>query len=178
METSVTAIIEKLDSDELERQLSGLDDARALISQFARRSVELLLSSSSPYVIAEKLFAMGPSVIGDLEKQLDGDDAQPEARTYAALVLLKLGSRKGVSQLFRSLKDGVGPIGMIAESLGLAQVPGAGEAISDALKDGALSKEPYTVVTLVCALRRLGATVPDEVLRQLDESAPQLRKLV
>jgi hypothetical protein len=130
------------------------------------------------YVIAEKLFAMGPSVIPELESHLDEEGGQPEARTYAALILLKLGSRKGIPQLFRSLKEGVGPIGMIAQSVSSAELPGASEAITDALMNGATSKEPYTVVTLISALRELGATVPDEVLRQLEASAPQLRKVV
>ena len=177
METSVNAIIDNLHSSEPQNQLSGLDDAKALVTQLVRQSVEILFSASNPYGVAEKLFAMGPSVIPDLQRQLD-EGGPPEAMAYAALVLLKLGSQKGVGQLFRSLKEGIGPTGMIAQGLATARVPGASEVITEVLMTASASKDPYTAVTLISALRELEAPVPEEAFGRLEQSAPNIRKLL
>jgi hypothetical protein len=177
METQIEMIFTKLESDDLAVLATGLDEAKALVAQLVKQSVSALFSSSPAncFAVADKLFSMGPAVIPELESRIEGE-AQPEPTTYAALILLKSGSMKGVPLLIRSLKDKVGPIGTVASALASARIPGASEAIAEALTRETVRKDPYTAVTLLEALRDVGAPLPNEALQQLEESAPHLRR--
>jgi hypothetical protein len=177
MGTTASEIIEKFHSSELETQLSGMDDAKALIEEMVNAAVEVLSSSSNRYAIAEKLFSMGPVVVPELDKLLQAR-VEPEAMTYAGLILLRLGSPLGVARLIEALHAGVGPTGMIAENLAATGATGASEAITDALMRWPISKDPYTAVTLISALRKLNARVPDEILQTLSVAAPDISKLL
>jgi len=177
MEMQIEKIFAKLESDDLTVLAAGLDEAKALVAQLVQQSVDALFSASSEnrFAVADKLFAMGPAAIPELERRIE-IEAQPEATTEAALILLKRGSMKGVPRLIQSLKDRVGPIGTIASALASARIPGASEAITEALTRETVRKDPYTAVTLLEALRNLGAPLPKEALQQLNESAPHLRQ--
>lgn len=177
MEVQIEAILAKLKSEDLVAQVSGLDEVRVLIADLAHCAAEALFASpaESRLAIAEKLYALGPVVIPELEHRLD-EEEEPEALTHASLILLKHGSTKGVSRLIQSLRDGVGPIGTLASSLVSARVSGTSEAITEVLTKGLIRKDPYTAVTLLSALRDLGAAIPKEALQELEESAPHLRR--
>jgi len=177
METQSETIFTKLESDELTVLASGLDEAKALVDQLAQRAVSTLFTASDQnrFAVADKLFAMGPAVIPELERRIENEE-QPEALAHAALIVFKRGSMKGVPRLIQSLKDGVGPLGTIASALASAQIPGTSEAIAKVLTREAVKKDPYTAVTLLEALRNLETPLPDEALQQLEESAPHLRR--
>jgi hypothetical protein len=177
METQGETIFTKLESDELTVLASGLDEAKALVDQLAQRAVSTLFTASDQnrFAVADKLFAMGPAVIPELERRIEKEE-QPEAMAHAALILFKRGSMKGVPRLIQSVKDRVGPIGTIASALASAQIPGTSEAIAKVLTREAVKNDPYTAVTLLEALRNLETPLPDEVLQQLEESAPHLRR--
>ena len=177
METQIETIFTKLESDDLTMLATGLDEAKTLVNQLALRSVSALFTASDQnrFVVADKLFAMGPAVIPELERRIEKEE-QPEAMAHAALILFKRGSVKGVPRLIQSLKERVGPIGTIASALASAKIPGTSEAIAEVLTSEAVKKDPYTAVTLLEALRNLGAPLPDEALQQLEESAPHLRR--
>jgi hypothetical protein len=134
METQSEIIFTKLKSDELTVLASGLDDAKALVDQLAQRAVSTLFTASDQnrFAVADKLFAMGPAVIPELERRIENEE-QPEAMAHAALILFKRGSMKGVPRLIQSLKDRVGPIGTIASALASAQIPGTSEALTSVI---------------------------------------------
>ena len=119
---------------------------------------------------------MGPAVVPELEGRIEKDE-QPEVLAHAALILFKRGSMKGVPTLIRSLKDKVGPFGTIASALASAKIPGTSDAIAEVLTRETVRKDPYTAVTLLEALRKLGTPLPNEALQQLEESAPHLRRI-
>jgi len=174
MEMQIEMIFAKLESDDVTVLATGLDEAKTLVDQLAQRSVAALFTASleNRFVAADKLFAMGPAVIPELESRIENDE-QPEAMAHAALILFKRGSMKGVPRLIRSLKDRVGPIGTIASAVASAKIPGASEAIAEALTR---ETDPYLAVTLLEALRDLGAPLPNEALQRLEQSAPHLRR--
>ena len=179
MKTDVHEIFKMLGSDDLLHQISGINAARELIDQIVQRSVQILFSApkENAFAISDRLFAMGPVVAPELERHLR-TGGEPEAMTYAALILMQFGSRAGVPLLLQALREGSGASGAIATQLAAADVAGAGEAITDALKRWPLCKDPYTAVTMISALRTLNASVPDEVLRELNLAAPEIRKLL
>jgi hypothetical protein len=177
MATSDSEIIRKFHSDLLETQLSACDEARRSILEFVHEAAELLFRSSSRYVIAEKLLAIGPAVIPELNNRLK-IEGNPEAKIHSALILLKLGSQTGLSQLVEALRIGIGPTGMITEALATAGAKSAIGAITDALMRWPVDKDPYTAVTMIYALRKLDASVPDEVLRSVNSAAPKIGKLL
>jgi hypothetical protein len=177
MEIQMDMTFAKLESDDLIVLATGLDEAKTLVDQLSQRSVSALftVSAENRFAVADKLFAMGPAVIPELESRIENDE-EPESTTYAAMILFKRGSIKGVPRLIQSLKDRVGPIGAIASALASARIPGASEAIVEILTRETVRKDPYTAVTLLEALRDLGTPLPNEALQQLEESAPHLRR--
>lgn len=170
----VEIIFAKLESDDVMVLATGLDEAKTLVDQLAQRSVSALFTASDQnrFAVADKLFAMGPAVIPELEKRIEKEE-HPESMAHAALILFKRGSMKGVPRLIRSLRDGVGPIGTIASALASAKIPGTSEAIAEALTR---VTDPYLAVPLLETLRDLGAPLPNEALQRLEESAPHLRR--
>ena len=177
MEIQMDMTFAKPESDDLIVLATGLDEAKTLVDQLSQRSVSALftVSAENRFAVADKLFAMGPAVIPELESRIENDE-EPESTTYAAMILFKRGSIKGVPRLIQSLKDRVGPIGAIASALASARIPGASEAIVEILTRETVRKDPYTAVTLLEALRDLGTPLPNEALQQLEESAPHLRR--
>ena len=177
MEMQIEMIFAKLESHDLTVLATGLDEAKTLVDQLAQRSVSALFTAlpENRFAVADKLFAMGPAVILELESRIENEE-EPESTTHAALILFKRGSMKGVPRLIRSLKERVGPIGTIASALASARIPGANEAIAEILTRETVRKDPYTAVSLLEALRELGTPLPNEALQQLEESAPHLRQ--
>lgn len=156
METQIGTIFTKLESDDLNVLSTGLDEARTLIDQLAQQSVSASFTASDQnrFAVADKLFAMGPAVIPELEKRIE-KQKHPEAKSHAALMLFKRGSMKGVPLLIRSLKDKVGPIGTIASALASAKIPGASEAIEQVLTREAVRWTRIYTGTLLEAVRNL-----------------------
>jgi hypothetical protein len=70
MGTQIDLIFKELESDDLNVLAAGLDEARTLIAQLAQHAVSALFTSSAEnrFAIADKLFAMGPAVIPELEE--------------------------------------------------------------------------------------------------------------
>ena len=163
-----------MNSDDVLTELSGLDEAKTVVDQLARRSVSLLFTCSEDwrFAVAEKVFAIGPAVVPELEKRIE-EGGDPRATVHAALILLKHGSQKGVDQLLQFLKDGVGPAGAIAFSLAKARVPGVADSIRDALLRLPIRKDyPYQAVPFIDALRILDLAIPAEVGERLKKIAP------
>ena len=179
MKTDVREIIQLLGSDDLLQQISGINAARELVDRIVQRSVQILFNApkENAFAISDRLFAMGPVVVPELERSLRSG-GEPEAITYAALILIQFGSRAGVPQLLQALKESSGASGAIATQLAAAGVAGASEAITDALMHWPLSKDPYTAVTMISALRMLKASVPSKILHELNLAAPEIRKLL
>lgn len=177
MEMQIETIFAKLESDDVTVLATGLDEAKALVDQIAQRSVAALFKASyeNCFVAADKLFAMGQAVVPELESRIENDEL-PEAIAHAALILFKRGSMKGVPKLIQALRNRVGPFGTIASALASARIAGTSEAITEALTNELIRKDPYTAVTLLEALRDLGTPLPSEALQQLAESAPYLRR--
>jgi hypothetical protein len=169
----------KLKSGDLLSQISGMDDTKALIECLVREAIQTLFECgpSNRYAMADKIFALGPVVVQELEKRFHAG-GDPEAMVHAALILLKRGSHAGVELLFQSLKEQFGPYGLIAASLGAAEIPGTSEAIIDVLISWPTGKDPYAARGLVHALRMLDTSVPEEILTKLEIADPHIRKLV
>jgi hypothetical protein len=79
------------------------------------------------------VFLIGPAAIPELERRLGTAEGSEEARTHAALILFKHGSNAGQPQLLRALRDGVGPVGTIAECLARSGITEAEELIRNTL---------------------------------------------
>jgi hypothetical protein len=155
-----------------------MDDAKALIEHLVHQAVQTLFECdpASRYAMAEKIFAMGPVVVSELESRFRaGGDS--DAMLHAALILLKRGSDAGVNLLFQSLKNQVGPYGLIAASLAAAGVPGTSGAITEVLSRWPIGKDIYAARTLIDALRSLGTGVPEELLARLEVADPHIRRL-
>ena len=156
MNNDVNEIFEMLDSGDLLAQVAGLNDARELILELVQRSVRSLFNSPKEnlHAIGDRLFAMGSVIVPELEKSLH-TGGEPEAMTCAALILMQYGSHAGVAQLFQALKAGSEASPIIASYLASARIPGASEAITDALLRFPIFRDasaPYRAANLILAL--------------------------
>jgi hypothetical protein len=173
---NVEEILGKLKSGDLLNQISGMDETKELIEHLIHQAVQTLFEcdSTSRYAMAEKIFAMGPVVVPELESRFHAG-GDPEAMVHAALILLKRGSDAGVNLLIQSLNDQIGPCGLIAGSLAAAGIQGTSDAVTDVLIRWPMGKDIYAARTLIATLRPLGTSVPDEVLAKLEAADPHIR---
>jgi hypothetical protein len=180
---SNSEIFEAIASGDLQLKVSGLNAARESIDQLVQQSVRALFDSppENVFAISDRLFAMGPAVVPELEKWLRRG-GETEAMTYAALILIQFGSRSGVPQLLKALAEGHGASGAIATQLADAGITGAAEAIRDALIRLPIGKghptAPHVAASLILALRKLDAPVPAEVVEKLARESPSVMSLL
>lgn len=179
MVTNASQITVEFQSPELENQLAAMDDAKALIELMVREAVGALFASPYPLPMAEKLNAMGPVVVPELERRIQNARVS-EPAIHAALLLLHFGSPAGVPHLLQALAAGMGPTVLIVKKLIAAgvPVPGAAEAVTEALRKAPASKNPYITATLIECLQSLGKPVPEQALEDLEMVAPYLRQLL
>jgi hypothetical protein len=175
MPDTVNEILVQLKSDDFLVQIQALDLLKSVTHDLLVAAAGALANSSCPYPLAEKLFALGPMMIPALE-QLVQQPVSKEGYTYAALILLRLGSRAGLDRLLRAVEERMGPAGMIANNLGAAGIGEAIGPITVALRNWDVNRDPYTATTLVLALRRLNAPVPRDVLEQLRCLFPNVKE--
>ncbi|MEO1671636.1 MAG: hypothetical protein AAFR77_12775, partial [Cyanobacteria bacterium J06631_2] len=96
-------LIEKLNSEQIERQISAIEETTCLVETLAIKAVELLQTSSNKFLVAERLSSFGSIIVPHLEKLLHESNDR-EVQILASLVLLQLNFRTGVSILLVSLR--------------------------------------------------------------------------
>jgi hypothetical protein len=103
---------------------------------------------------------MGLFLRQSLEHVLTGD-ADFEAKTFAAVVLLKIGCTTGVNHLISALELQTPGAGMIASALSEAGIREAADVIAEVLRRWDFASDPYTAAGLIRSLRRYGSLPPD-----------------
>jgi hypothetical protein len=171
----LTNLISALKCGDPQRQAAALDEANRVVHNVISEAVAALLVSSARFPIAERLVPMGLSLRQSLENLLKGD-ADFEAKTFAAVVLLKIGCPTGVNHLISALKLQTPGVGLIAASLSQAGIREAADVIAEILRRWDLVSDPYTAATLISSLKRYG-NLPEDVraLIRTAQISPSMR---
>lgn len=159
VEESIDNLIADLSSDDIERQATAIERAGVLTHHLAHLSVDALRRGPERYVVAERLAQLGSVVVAPLE-ELQTQTADAEVRTLSALVLLQLGSHRGVPWLLEVLEDHRYAYACAtANGLARAGVRTARSAILTRLQECPVS-EYDLIVCLLLALQQLEGNQP------------------
>ncbi len=169
-ELTRASVIEDLESSISARQVAAIDDTLSLVREVADLAVRALEVSPDRYLIFERLFMLGPSVIVPL-KTLCLDTRSGEARVLASVVLLNFGLRDVVETLLDAVRTDKILACLAAHALAKHGILEAEQAILARLNDCA-PDEHDLVVCLVDSLEQLGRPLPDELLDRLTVGWP------
>lgn len=156
--------IEYLETNQIDKQVSALEDATEMVNFLAIKAVDALRRGPNRFLIAERLNRFGSVIVPHLEELLKNSD-NSEARILAAIVLLQLDSRVGVPYLVDAITNDEDYAGLAASHLAKVGIKAAIEPMIKRLRNCEI-KDVDLVVSLLDALAKLGGEIPSE-LRQL-----------
>lgn len=181
---NLSAVIENLEKQEVEEQVSALEEATEIVNVLVMKAVEALKRGPNRFLVAERLSNFGVAVVPHLEKLL-GECSDRETRILAAMVLLKFGSKVGVSDLMDAVVSDHQYACLAVGHLANARISEAIEPILKRLQLEALDLTEMPIKTVdivVCyldALGRLGGTLPSELHQRLESAeAWQIRTAI
>jgi len=126
-------LLERITSGDLEKQIAAIDKITGFMQELARQSVRGLAVSPEPMITAERLFMLGSIIVPALE-DLVGKSDPGKTRTAASILLLALGSTKGLSDVIDKVRGG-GPDAIIAaRKMAAANVPDTGMMVIEQLR--------------------------------------------
>ena len=117
----VDSLLKDLECLEVEKQVLAVEQAGEIINFLAVKTVDAFRRSPQRFLIAERLYRLGSVVVPHLEKLLKESD-NAETSILAAVILLRFGSKVGVSCLLEAVaKDEEYP-SLAASSLAAAGI--------------------------------------------------------
>ncbi|MDY6802807.1 MAG: hypothetical protein SXA11_03240 [Cyanobacteriota bacterium] len=156
--------LEYLESEELETQVIALEAAAEIVNLFALKTVETFSKAAHKFPLAERLYRFGSIIVPHLEQLLDRTE-DSETKILAAVVLLRLGSSRGIDVLLNAIsRDEQYPC-LAASSLAAAGVKKAINPIGDRLRS-ATFEEIDLIVGLLTALEELNGEIPADIYRR------------
>lgn len=167
----ISRAIDGLDADGLDIQSRSIEEIHEVFVDVIERILTLFESTDNPYLVAERMSRFGSIVIAPLERLLDRitDD---ERRALASLVLLSLGSQKGIGFVIRELIEGRPYEGLAAKILMSTGNPRTADALITRLRS--FSREEFADLKnsvllgqYLQYLRTLGHELPDDLSLKL-----------
>ncbi len=161
-----------------EDQAEALKLAKSLFERVARDAVDALRRGPNRFIVAERLHWLG-SVCREPLQEILSSSAAGEAKILASLVLIQLGSRKGLQVLLDAISSGSEYSGLSASFLVKQNIKEAVPVVLRRLNECPLDHIDE-IVSLVAGLEGLGHSLPQQlILRFRQEGVPwQVRSLV
>jgi hypothetical protein len=158
-------------STDLEVQASALEIAAALLESVVHSAIQGYENSTNPTVTAERLLLLGPAIVPPLEQFITDKEAG-EKRTIASLLLISLGSMKGLEDVLEAVRSGSDNQFLAAHKLANAGVTQAVDLIIVRLRsliatDLFNRESAPKFASFLSALRRLNVALPSDVREQL-----------
>lgn len=161
----VDFLIEDLESLEVEKQVLAVEKAGEIVNFLAVKTVDAFRRSPHRFPIAERLYSLGSLVVTPLEKLLKESD-NLETSILASVILLRFGSKVGVSCLLDAIaKDEEYP-SLAASSLAAAGIKEAIKPMINRLRCCDL-KQVDLAIGLLSALEDLGSGIPSDLRDRL-----------
>lgn len=172
-EINLNKLMSDLVSENFEIQVEALEQVSDILSVLAEQCVKALAVSDNPYLIAERLAYLGTRIVPPLEKFVgEGEGVENEKRVLGSIVLLRLGSKKGLNYVIEELKKSGKNQYLATRTLVQARVPEAAELIIERLRRFTLmeltdNKESIFVSNLLSYLRELCVPLPVDLINKL-----------
>jgi hypothetical protein len=129
-------------------------------------AVQALEIAPDAYFIAERLPALGSILIGPLENIVKTSN-RADAKTVAALVLLNLGSQRGVTWLQTIIDQRDKYSSWAASLLAAKGVQEVGSNILNYLRTCGLDQE-HEIIAMITALEKLEIRLPEDIYQMLN----------
>lgn len=158
---------ERLNSRNIEIQACALEESRDLVRAIVKATVFGITKTDNPLIYADRLAALGPVIIPDLELLWNATEAG-ETRTQMAILLLFLGSKEALADVLGALLIENPSHLFAASKLANAGVQDAVWPITNLLRaytDGPLTDPDLgpKLGTLINSLKKLGGDIPPEI---------------
>lgn len=168
-EINLNKLMNDLVSENYETQVTALEEVSDILSVLAEQSVKALSVSDNPYLIAERLTYLGTRIVPPLEKFVeDKNERDAEKKVLGSTVLLRLGSKKGLDNIIRELKEKGKNEYLAANLLTKAKIPEARDLIIERLRKFSLkelkdSKNSTYISNLLSYLNELSTPLPKDL---------------
>lgn len=158
-------LLKNLESSEIEKQVVAVEQAGEIVNYIAIKTVEAFKKSQHRFPIAERLYSLGSVVVPPLEKVLQESD-NSETSILAAVILLRFGSKLGVSCLLDAVAKDEEYSSLAASSLAAAGVKEAIDPMINRLRSCDL-KNVDLAIGLLGALEDLQSEIPSDLRSRL-----------
>ena len=170
-EFDIEELLDCINSERLEIQIAGLNGAKKALDRIIHAAVAGLTVTSNKAIYADRLSLLGAAAVPDLE-MLYASALEEETKTTVAILLLHLGSRRGLSDVVGALHPENPNRFLAASKLANAGITDASDAILGLLEKivfvESLGPEKAPEITsLASALRKLGVEVPQNIKDRL-----------
>lgn len=171
----------RLASTSMETQAYALEEAAVLLEAVVSAAMEGYKKSTDPTITAERLILLGPAIVPALEHFVASEIAG-EKRTVASILLLSLGSMKGLEDVLEAVKSGSNNQFVAAHKLADAGITQAGSIIIERLRHLATTElfkreQSPKFVSLLTALQKLNTDLPAD-LKELFSSQSVPREVI
>jgi hypothetical protein len=174
-EINLNKLMTDLVSENYETQVDALEEVSDILSVLAEQCVKSLSVSDNPYLIAERLTYLGTRIIPPLERFVGCQDEMDFEKIFlGSIVLLRVGSKKGLDNVVKELKEKGQNEYLAANQLTKSKIPEAGDLIIERLRFFSFEefKEMKTSTYISCLLgylKELSTPLPND-LNEIIES--------
>jgi hypothetical protein len=181
---NIDELLQSLVSSDIEKQNIALEKAVEVVSVLVQTSVNGIITSSQPWLVAERVVKFGSIALESLQ-DLYLTAPTEKVKIIAALLLLHLGSEIGVSTLLDCIETDDEYAPLVAGKLAEFCIPGASDKIISRLyklkaDDLKIYANVDLIVTLLLALEKLKVDLPTTLKQQFgDPQIPwQIRSII
>jgi hypothetical protein len=171
----ITQIMKDLESSQIERHIPAVEKAAEivrnlkkqentskLVNQLVTKAIETFQNSSHPFLVSDRLSDLGESAIPHLENILM-ESNNSELNILAAVVLLNLGSKAGISILLDAVLYDESYHMWAAHCLTRHGIKEAIPLIINRLRKCEISKENDAIVSLLASLEESDGELPPDL---------------
>ncbi|MGL5134534.1 MAG: hypothetical protein ACRC78_18555 [Planktothrix sp.] len=164
----LNVVLEDLDSSNLETQVLAVEQAGDIVQVLAMKVLETFKTSNNPLLIAERLYRFGSILVPYLET-LFQETENSELKLLSAIVLLRLGSKVGVSYLLQAIIDDQQYPCLVASCLASIPIYEAINPILQRLRSADL-QEIDLIISFLTVLEELNHNIPNDLYQRFTAS--------
>ncbi|MCL1465328.1 hypothetical protein [Argonema galeatum] len=164
-EFDINYLLEDLGSLEVEKQVIAVERVGEIVDFLAVKTVDAFRRSPHRFPMAERLYRLGSVVVTPLENLLKESD-NLETSILASVILLRFGSRAGVSCLLDAIAKDEEYLSLAASSLAAAGIKEASDPMINRLRSCDINNIDLAI-GLLNALEDLGSEIPSDLRDRL-----------
>lgn len=165
--------MQDLISENIEIQCLAIEQLSDVSTIIAEQSVKALETTNNPFLIAERIVRLGTIIVTPLEKFIE-QEIDDEKKVLASIVLLKLGSQKGLDNIITEVRKKGENEYLAINSLVESNIPNVDDLIIERLRQFSLEefqnvKTSIFISNLFSYLKRLEVSVPEDIKGSIEK---------